>query len=176
MRIRAHCADCSICSHHKQSDEWRTQAYLCVLSISGPRPDAGWPDEHKLLLGISAAGLLLWGVELYIKLVSYGILAFFHDGWRCVQLISYISLLVDVFFHPGVAFVYLRALEVMHNFDVCLQAVQETKASSWGLFNLAVRLANSARRQMRTIFVTLSALLPVTCMLMVFVVLQVGQM
>ena len=152
------------------------QAYLCILSFTGPRPDDGTPDEQRLLLGMSAAGLVVWGMELHIKLVSYGLVSFFLDGFRCVQFLSYLSLLVDVFWQPGVAFVYLRALEVMHNFDVCLQAVQETKASSWGLFNLAVRLANSARRLMRTIFVTLSALLPVTCMLMVFVVLQVGQM
>jgi hypothetical protein len=127
------------------------------------------PDDQRLLLGVSIAGLLVWGIEMYIKLVSYGA-AYISDGWRCVQLLAYFSLLVDVLGYPGVAFIYIRAMEVTRNLDLCLQ---DPKVYSRRPVEMTAHMIKSSSRMIRIVFLALSSLPPVFCMLTVFVILQV---
>ena len=57
--------------------------YLAVLSMTGPEPEGDGADgRKKLLFSVSLAGLLVWGFELQLKLVGYGMQLFFRDGWR----------------------------------------------------------------------------------------------
>lgn len=143
-----------------------------MLSITGPKPDQRRPDDQRLLLGVSIAGLLVWGIELSIKVVSYGP-AYVSDGWRCVQFLAYFSLLIDVLGYPGVAFIYIRAMEVTRNLDLCLQAVQDPKVSSRRPIEMIARMMKSSHRMIRTVFLALASLPPAFCMLTFFVIMQV---
>ena len=92
--------------------------YLVVIAVTGPQPDqADSPLDQKLLMGVSIAGIIVWGFELSLKFVSFGRKLFFLDAWRCLQLVCYLTLLADVCGSSGVAIVYIRAVELMSRFE-----------------------------------------------------------
>ena len=92
--------------------------YLVVIAVTGPQPDqADSALDQKLLMGVSIAGIIVWGFELSLKFVSFGRKLFFLDAWRCLQLVCYLTLLADVCGSSGVAIVYIRAVELMSRFE-----------------------------------------------------------
>jgi hypothetical protein len=92
--------------------------YLVVIAVTGPQPDrADSPLDQKLLMGVSIAGIIVWGFELSLKFVSFGRKLFFLDAWRCLQFVCYLTLLADVCGSSGVAIVYIRAVELMSRFE-----------------------------------------------------------
>ena len=98
-------------------------AYLCVLAVS-VTPERDKEHGQALLMGVSISGLLVWAVELQLKLVGYG-RTFACNGWRMLELLSYLSLVADVCGARGVAFVYLRAIELPKRYDVVLNFLQD---------------------------------------------------
>ena len=119
----------------------------------------------------------------------------------CLQLFAFISLVLDVCWRQGVGLVYLRAIELMNCFDALLQVLPSAASSfhvvemtqrtmKSGKFtsdNCCAMLAppttlldflthsltfcNTGKRMVHTVFLALSNVLPITCMLVVFVVL-----
>jgi hypothetical protein len=142
--------------------------YLVVLGRTGPQPVS--EADQWLLAGVSVAGLIVWGVELILKLVGYGAKLFLLDWRRALQLVCYVSLLADAVGQRGVALVYLRCLELMHNLDAVL-VLLPARAACWRVCEMSVRTMRSSRRMVNSIFMTLRAMLPIICMLTVFVVL-----
>ena len=92
--------------------------YLVVIAVTGPQPDqADSALDQKLLMGVSIAGIIVWGFELSLKFVSFGRKLFFLDAWRCLQFVCYLTLLADVCGGSGVAIVYIRAVELMSRLE-----------------------------------------------------------
>jgi len=92
--------------------------YLVVIAVTGPQPDqADSALDQKLLMGVSIAGIIVWGFELSLKFVSFGRKLFFLDAWRCLQFVCYLTLVADVCGSSGVAIVYIRAVELMSRFE-----------------------------------------------------------
>jgi hypothetical protein len=144
-------------------------AYLVVLAWTGPQPDS--EEDRRLLAGVSIAGLIVWGVELKLKLVGYGAKLLLLDGWRFLQLVCYVSLLAEACLgFRGVALVYLRCFQLVHDIDAIL-VLLPTRDASWRVWEMTVRTMGSARRMVNSIFLTFTAMAPIICMITVFVVL-----
>ena len=144
-------------------------AYLVLLAWTGPQPDS--EEDRRVLAGVSIAGLIVWGVELKLKLVGYGAKLFLLDGWRFLQLVCYVSLLAEACLgFRGVALVYLRCFQLVHDIDTIL-VLLPTGDASWRVWEMTVRTMGSARRIVNSMFLTLTEMAPIICMITVFVVL-----
>jgi hypothetical protein len=142
--------------------------YLAVLVVTGPRPDKA--EEQKLLLQVSFVGVVIWGIELQLKVFGLGVTIFFLNGWHVLQLVSYVSLLADICGLRGIALVYLRCLELMRHLAKIFQLVPVRYTSSH-VWEMTIRTVTSGNRMVRTVFLTLLALPPILCMFTVFLLL-----
>ena len=163
-------------------------AYLCVLAVTvTPEREHG----QELRMGVSISGLLVWAVELQLKLVGYG-RTFTCNGWRMLELLSYLSLVADVCGARGVAFVYLRAIELPKRYDVVLNFFQDRivhfrrhfsqgvdrevigpeKDRSSSTVGMFAKVSKSSKQMVQTVLLTASSMLPVLCMITIFVMLM----
>jgi hypothetical protein len=84
-----------------------TLAYISILCWTGPTPQN---EERTALQTISIVCMIVWTAEAALKLGGYGAWAYLRDPWDMLDLITTISLYIDVIGLPGTSFAYMRML------------------------------------------------------------------